>query len=67
MTRISLSGRTRGLRSSPRLPSRTYSTTLAFELQRLAELYDEATTQAAALMHDWTEAAEQLEKNTENP
>ena len=31
------------------------------ELQRLAELYDEATTQAAALMHDWTEAAEQLE------
>ena len=31
------------------------------ELQRLAELYDQATTQAAALMHDWTEAAEQLE------
>ena len=31
------------------------------ELRRLAELYDEATTQSAALMHDWTEATEQLE------
>lgn len=31
------------------------------ELQRLAALYDEAATRAAALMHDWTEAAEQLE------
>ncbi|MDE0065611.1 MAG: ABC-F family ATP-binding cassette domain-containing protein [Acidimicrobiaceae bacterium] len=31
------------------------------ELQRLAALYDEATAQAATLLHDWTEAAEQLE------
>ena len=31
------------------------------ELQRLAALYDQATAQAAALMHDWTVAAEQLE------
>ena len=31
------------------------------ELQRLAELYDQATTRAATLMHDWTEAAERLE------
>ncbi|MCQ3807146.1 MAG: ABC-F family ATP-binding cassette domain-containing protein [Acidimicrobiaceae bacterium] len=31
------------------------------ELQRLAALYEEATARAATLMHDWTEAAEQLE------
>ena len=31
------------------------------ELQRLAALYEEATAQAATLMQDWTEAAEQLE------
>ena len=31
------------------------------ELQRLAALYDEATVQAATLMQDWTETAEQLE------